>query len=453
MMATLHDASDGTMIFAKGASEVIIDICPYFLNGNMREEFSKELKDEWLRKTEEEASNGLKVIAFAAKENKDRGQEWDLTALTFLGIAGLIDPPRNEVPEAIRNCHEAGINVVMITGDHPSTARNIAHQLAIISHSSDTVIQGSSMPPLNALTETQKSEWRSARVFARVSPAQKLDLINLLQDGDNIVAMTGDGINDAPALKKADIGIAMGLRGTDVAKEVADMVLKDDSLLSIVEAIKEGRIIFENIRKFLMYLLSSNLSEIFVIAVLIITNLAIMLTPLQILFINLLSDVFPALALGLSSGSHAIMNRPPRHPKKPLLSNSQWMSVIVYAIILAFCSLMAALLAFSGNQNEHNMHQASTALFYTLIVAQLLHVFSVAEHRQALFKTDIFRNLYVWGGVLISLVLAAGVYFIPITKQVLQIADLDLRGLLLIASCGFASFAIIQGLKRMHLIH
>ena len=341
----------------------------------------------------------------------------------------------------------------MITGDHPSTARNIARRIGIISERNENVIQGSGMFPVDDLSKEQRLAWKSTSVFARVSPAQKLSIVQVLQDDHSIVAMTGDGVNDAPALKKADIGIAMGLRGTDVAKDVADMVLKDDSFSAIVAAIKEGRIIFENIRKFLMFLLSSNLSEILVIGILFISNSPLGINPLQILFINLLSDVFPALALGFSAGSESIMNHPPRDPKKPILSNRQWLSVIVYAVIIAASTFSTTLFMTSDHTTPDALLNASTILFYTLILAQLLHVFSVADHNRIFFKTDIFRNAYVWAGISISIITAVLAYLIPAVRDVLHLGELDLKSVWIILGCGFQSFVVIQVLKKLDLIH
>lgn len=450
VMATLHSSGHEKILFAKGAAEEIVRSCSYYLDGNTTKDFTPELKDRWLRRAENEASTGQKVLAFAGKWDEQADDSIQLTALTFLGIASLMDPPRTDVTEAITDCQKAGIRVVMITGDHPSTAKNIADQIGITSKINTRVIQGSDMKQYAALTDDAKREWRNTAVFARVSPAQKLDLIQVLQEDHSIVAMTGDGVNDAPALRKADIGIAMGLRGTDVAKEVADMVLKDDSFLSIVAAIREGRIIFENIRKFLMFLLSSNLSEILVIAALFLTNSPITIVPLQILFINLLSDVFPALALGFSKGSDTILQRPPRDPKKPVLNNRQWMSVIVYAVIIAASTYSTSFLILTENEN---IPQAATVLFYTLILSQLLHVFSVGDHREIFYKSDVFRNPYVWAGIGISGLLAVVAYFIGPVKEVLYLAELDLRSIGVILACGSASFLFIQVLKRMNLIH
>jgi Ca2+-transporting ATPase len=245
----------------------------------------------------------------------------------------------------------------------------------------------------------------------------------------------------------------MGVRGTAAAKEVADVVLKDDSFTSIVVAIREGRIIFENIRKFLMFLLSSNLSEILVLAILFVSNSPLAIVPLQILFINLLSDVFPALALGLSSGSERIMEHPPRHPEQPVLSNRQWMSVIIYALVIAVSTFGSAMSIYGGIDDPQSFREASTVLFYTLILSQVIHVFNVSDHNVVFYKSDVFKNKYVWAGAITSLLLAIIVYFLPPVKEVLHISDINGYSLLMIITFSIGSFLMIQFLKKMNLVH
>lgn len=447
IMASLHETGDGAVIFAKGAAEELIARCSRYLYGDEPKEFLSGEKSRWTNRADELASSGLKVIAFAYREAE--GLEKELASdLVFTGLAGLIDPPRKEVPDAIRECRSAGIRVVMVTGDHPSTAKNIALQLGIIGPADADVLHGSEMKNYDDLTREEKERWKNIQVFARVSPRQKLDLISVYQEEGNIIAMTGDGVNDAPALKKADIGIAMGKRGTAVAQEVADMVLKDDSFSSIVVAIKEGRVIFENIRKFLMYLLSSNLSEIIVVATVFVAGFSFQLFPLQILFINLISDVFPALALGAGQGSQDIMKRPPRDPKSPVMSNKQWISVMIYAVIIAGFTLASALLSGAGNDVRH----VNNILFYTLILSQLLHVFNMGDRHVIFYKSEVFKNKFVWAGVTLSLALSVLAYFIRPVRDVLHLQPVAIDSLAVILGFSLASFVIIQTLKRLNLI-
>ena len=317
IMSTLHLNSKERIIYSKGASEELLKRCSHILDSNGIVELNNENRNHWIKKAEELAFSGLRVIAGAFKPNASEAQDLSQN-LVFVGLYGMIDPPRAEVFDAIKECKTAGIKIVMITGDHPATAKNIALKLGIANNEEFKVMIGKEMHDFDLLTNEEKNNWIETSVFARVSPKQKLDLVTVFQERKNIVGMTGDGVNDAPALKKADIGIAMGLRGTQVSQEVADMVLKDDSFSSIVIAIKQGRIIFENIRKFVVFLLSCNLSELLVIATASVLNLHFQLFPLQILFINLITDVLPALALGITEGSDAVMNRPPRNINEPI---------------------------------------------------------------------------------------------------------------------------------------
>jgi len=329
IMATLHQDQNNRTTYAKGASEELLLHCNSILEKDGIKELNSEARIFWIKKAEELANSGLRVIAGAY--NPSASAEGDLSVnLTFVGLFGMIDPPREEVFEAIKECKTAGIKVIMITGDHPATAKNIAVKLGIAEGDKFKAMVGKEMKDYEYLTADEKLNWMSTQVFARVNPKQKLDLVAVLQEGKNIVGMTGDGVNDAPALKKADIGIAMGLRGTQVSQEVADMVLKDDSFSSIVIAIKQGRIIFENIRKFVIFLLSCNLSELLVIAAASVFNLHFQLFALQILFINIITDVLPALALGVTEGSNEIMQRPPRNMNEPIIDKKKWIAIFFY---------------------------------------------------------------------------------------------------------------------------
>lgn len=453
VMVTLHQAGHEVVAFAKGAAEELVASCESYLDVEVVKPFSQEQKSAWLNKAEELASEGLKVLAFAYKDTNDKDPRHNKD-LVFLGLAGLIDPPREEVPGAIRECQHAGIKIIMITGDHPSTAKNIALKLGIINSPESKVMHGSDMKNFDKLSPLEKEEWRNISVFARVSPKQKLDLVSVLQeDSVNIIAMTGDGVNDAPALKKADIGIAMGQRGTQVAQEVADMVLKNDSFASIVIAIKQGRIIFENIRKFLMFLLSSNLSEILVISIVSVADFSFALVPLQILFINLISDIFPALALGVGEGSRTIMNRAPRNPKDPIMSNKQWLSVIIYAVVIACFTLGSVLFSIQLSETKNYFSHPANILFYTLILCQLIHVFNMGEHKVVFYKSDVFRNKFAWYGVALSLALAIVAYFITPVRAALHLEIINRIDLLTISSFSIGSFIVIQILKKLSLVH
>jgi Ca2+-transporting ATPase len=322
---------------------------------------------------------------------------------------GLMDPPREDVVPALGACRQAGIRVVMVTGDQAPTAQNVAAAVGLTAAGSE-VLSGPDLPPLRSLQGAARQRVLDAAIFARATPEQKLDLIALHQQAGEIVAMTGDGVNDAPALRKADIGIAMGLRGTQVAREAAAMVLKDDAFGTIVTAIEQGRVIFANIRKFVLYLLSCNASEILVVGLAALARAPLPILPLQILFLNLVTDVFPALALGVGEGSRRVMERPPRDPREPILTRSHWWAVAGYGMLITAVVLVAlnlALRAF-GLDPQH----AVTISFLTLAFSQLWHVFNMRERGSRLLVNEVTRNPWVWGALALCFgLLLAAVYF------------------------------------------
>jgi Ca2+-transporting ATPase len=364
----------------------------------------------------------------------------------------LIDPPRPEVKNAISECKSAGIKVVMITGDHPSTAHYIGNQLNITTDE-ETPILGKDMKAFEELSEAEKEQWVNTSIFARVNPKHKLDLVKVLQEKKFIVGMTGDGVNDAPALKKSDIGIAMGQRGTQVAQDVADMVLKDDSFTSIIIAIRQGRIIFDNIKKFVTFLLSCNLSELLVIAVAAIMNLHFQLLPLQILFINLITDVFPALALGVTKGSSSIMHRNPRNSSEPIINKSRWKWIFFYSFAIATASIAAVLINhFAYHSNEQwDAAMCNNILFFTLIICQLLHVFNMGNG--PLFNNEVIRNKYVWLSVIASLIILLGILQIPLAREALNIVPMNVNEWMIILVAAFSSIVIIQTARTIILFY
>ncbi|WP_372837320.1 cation-translocating P-type ATPase, partial [Puniceibacterium confluentis] len=376
LMATVHKSDTGIDMWVKGAPEAVLDACTS-LNGS--EGGSNAMTPEsmaiWRTRTNDMAARGMRVLA-VAKRRLASADAAGYSDLTFLGLLGLYDPPRADVPDAIAQCRSAGIRVIMMTGDHAVTARNIATSVGLADHD-PIVIGGRSLRPIDEMSEAETAALRKADVFARVSPAQKLALISVYQNDGHIVAMTGDGVNDAPALKQADIGVAMGLRGTQVAREAAAMVLRDDAFASIVSAIREGRVIFRNIQKFVTYLLSCNLSEILVVGAAILSGLPLPLLPLQILFLNLVTDVFPAFALGASEGSDKILHRPPRDPRKPIVTRQLWIAIVLHSLTISAATLAAFLVA----QTSLGMtpDEAVTVSFLTLALAQLWHVFNMRD--------------------------------------------------------------------------
>jgi Ca2+-transporting ATPase len=450
-MLTVHKKDSGYILYAKGALEEILKLCDR--QHHNRETLSDKSKQNLLGEGEKLAASGYKVIGLAAKENNSETPK-PTSDLTFLGMIGLIDPPRPEVAQAIHECKTAGIKVVMITGDHPQTAREIARQLGILSGDNEDAILGASMKDYAQLTDQDKETWLNSHVFARVTPGHKLDLIQVYQEKEHIVGMTGDGVNDAPALKKADIGIAMGQRGTQVAQDVADMILQDDSFSSIVRAIRQGRIIFDNIRKFVIFLLSCNLSELFTIAVSATLNLNFILLPLQILFINLITDVLPAIALGLTPGNAMIMKHPPRSTREPIIDTPRWKGIIFYSAIISAASISGV---FFGHYNldsgaEWDTQRANNILFFTMIGSQLLHVFNMHAPESNFFRSEIIRNRYVWFALAICIAIVAILHLIEPVKKVLSIFPIGTEDWMVVIGFSFAGMIINQIAKRFNIV-
>ncbi|HEY7535162.1 MAG TPA: cation-translocating P-type ATPase, partial [Thermodesulfobacteriota bacterium] len=345
MMATFHKEDGRCRVAVKGAPEAVLEGSSSVLCTDGEKEMTQTIREMWFEKTKELAGQGFRVIALATKA-VDKVEADPYERLAFLGLVGLLDPPRLDVRQAILQCREAGIRVVMVTGDYPSTGLNVALAVGLIDRDDNNeVIHGKELKNPDQLSEEERLRVLKTPIFVRVSPKQKLDLISIHQKNESIVAMTGDGVNDAPALKKADIGIAMGRRGTQVAREASDMVLKDDAFSTIVHAIEEGRNIFGNIRKFVLYLISCNVSEIMIVSIASLAAIPLPVLPLQILFLNLVTDVFPALALGIGEGDPQTMKRPPRNPKEPILSSQHWLTIGGYGVMITVSVLGALMIA------------------------------------------------------------------------------------------------------------
>ncbi|MDT8385580.1 MAG: HAD-IC family P-type ATPase [Gammaproteobacteria bacterium] len=317
MMATFHEHQGRYRVAVKGAPEAVIDVCTRLLTADGEQPLDEETRQDWHQRSDELASKGLRMLVLAQKY-VDEQQAKPYEHLTLLGLAGLYDPPRAGIKQTIASCQAAGIRIVMGTGDHAATAQAIAEEIGLTDGTTQP-IEATQIKAPDALSDDERHALLGHAVFARINPEQKLNLISLYQQAGWVVGMTGDGVNDAPALKKADIGIAMGKRGTEVAREAADMVLKDDAFATILVAIEHGRTIFQNIRRFIIYLLSGNLGEIMAISAAALVAAPLPMLPLQILYINFVSDVMPALALGLSRSEAGVMQRPPRDASEALL--------------------------------------------------------------------------------------------------------------------------------------
>jgi Ca2+-transporting ATPase len=425
MMATFHEKEGSYRIAVKGAPQPVLTASGRILTRDGEQSLDDRDRNTWLDRNEQMADEGLRVLAVATKVAETKDAE-PYQGLTFLGLAGLLDPPREEVRPALEASQEAGIRVVMVTGDHPVTARRIAQAVGLVRDENATVIHGRDLGHDDDLSEEDRQSVLQAPIFARVSPEQKLDLIAIYQADGHAVAMTGDGVNDAPALKKADIGVAMGQRGTQVAKEAADMVLQDDSFSSIVAAVEQGRVIFDNIRKFVLYLLSCNISEIAVISLASLANAPLPIQPLQILFLNLVTDVFPALALGVGEGEAAIMQRPPRDPKEPILTRRHWIEMGGFSALITVAVLGIFALALVGLGMEQE--RAVTISFLTLAFAQLWHVFNMRDRGSRFLSNEVVRNSWVWGALALCTILLLAAVYVPGLNSLLKVEDPGLLG-------------------------
>jgi P-type Ca2+ transporter type 2C len=421
LMGTLHKSSDGFLVAAKGSVEDLLKKCTKIQIGENIKDLDEEARKNIIESSEKMAAEGLRVLAFSNREGKDLSKDDFLNELVFLGMIGFLDPPRLDIKAAIHSCKDAGIKVVMITGDHPLTALNIAKKVGLVDENEQNFIIGKDLPPMESSMKSLTKDWKnkilSTAIFARTTPQQKLEIADVFQKDGNIVAMTGDGVNDTPALKKADVGIAMGLRGTQVAKETASIVLKDDSFKSIVAAVANGRAIFQNIRKFVVYLVSCNLSEIFIVTLLGFLAPAATLLPLQILFLNMVTDVFPALALGLGKGDKNVMKKPPIDEKKPIVDKKDWIKIGIYALIITFSVASAVIYCKKYITSDDKI--ANNVAFITLAFAQLFHVFNMSAFDSKVFINDITKNKYVWLAVVICTGFMVLVFLVPQMRLVL----------------------------------
>jgi len=448
MMATFNKEDSAYRVAVKGALEAVIEVSSRILTPEGMREMGDEDRENWLEQNDQMAQSGLRVLAFATKtvETADTNPYADLS---FIGLVGMVDPPREEVRPSIEACQNAGVRVVMVTGDQPATAKNVARAVGLIEEDGAEAIHGGDLRNSEEWTEKDRQRMLQAPIFARVTPEQKLDLIALHQDNRSIVAMTGDGVNDAPALKKADIGIAMGERGTQVAREAADMVLKDDAFSTIVTAVEQGRVIFNNIRRFVLYLLSCNVAEILVIGLASLVNAPLPVRPLQILFLNLVTDVFPALALGVGEGDPAIMERPPRDLEEPIMTSRRWLSVAGYGLVITVSVLGSFALAFTWLGLGES--RAVTISFLTLAFAQLWHVFDMRDPGSNFLRNDVTENGYVWGALALCIGLLLSAVYIPGLADVLSVVDPSVKGWGLVIGMSFIPWGTGQVLKQLDL--
>jgi P-type Ca2+ transporter type 2C len=428
----------------KGAPDVLVGKSEtIFWEGRLQYK-SAEIFQKVEEAISEMSSNALRNIAIAYKPLNERSiegiKESDIEeGVTFIGLQGMIDPPRPEVKQAVKECRAAGIKTVMITGDHILTAKAIARQLGILKNK-DRVLDGKALNQMEVHELEEIVE--EVSVFARVSPEHKLKIVKALQNRGHVVAMTGDGVNDAPAIKSSDIGVAMGITGTDVSKESSSLVLLDDNFATIKSAIQEGRNIYENIRKFIRYLLASNVGEILVMLFAMILALPLPLVPIQILWVNLVTDGLPAMALGLDKPEDDVMKRKPRHPKEGVFARGLGWKVVSRGFLIGGVTLLAFMLSYKTHPDH--LAYAQTVAFATLVMAQLIHVFD-CRSEVSVFSRNPFGNMYLVWAVLSSLVLMLLVIYIPSLQPIFHTVPIVLKDWFLIIGLSSVPTFLLAG--------
>ncbi len=416
-MSVICDNNRGeAYVFTKGAPDVIIKKCNRIYSSKGIINMTPTERSRILRLNDKMAGEALRVLGIAYKKLDSRNYRKHEVEkdLVFVGLVGMIDPPRSEAKEAVQKCRLAGIKPVMITGDHKLTAAAIARELGIYTEG-EKILTGSE---LDKMSESELDKIvDDVSVYARVSPKHKLKIVRALKRKKNIVAMTGDGVNDAPAVKEADIGVSMGITGTDVTKEASSMVLLDDNFATIVAAIEEGRIIYNNIRKFIRYLLACNIGEVLTMFLGMLIGFPIPLLPIQVLWVNLVTDGLPAIALGLDPPEKDIMMRPPRRSNDNIFSDGLLELIVIRGVILGFCTLavFGSVLHFT-----ENVTLARTCGFITLVLTQLTHVFECKSERKTIFEIPIFNNRFLVLAVLCSLTMILSVVYIPMLQPVFK---------------------------------
>ncbi|MCM3587128.1 calcium-translocating P-type ATPase, SERCA-type [Mesobacillus maritimus] len=441
MSIIVKDKSGRQFVVTKGAPDVLIGLSQSILWDDKQQHLTKDMTVKVQAAIDGLAEKALRTIAIAYKPLSpstvvlsEKEAERDLT---FIGLQGMIDPPRPEVKTAVKECRDAGIKTVMITGDHLITAKAIASELGILTKGS-RVMDGATLSELSV--EELEDIVEEVSVFARVSPEHKLKIVKALQNKGHIVAMTGDGVNDAPAIKAADIGVAMGITGTDVAKEASSLVLLDDNFATIKAAIKEGRNIYENIRKFIRYLLASNVGEILVMLFAMILALPLPLVPIQILWVNLVTDGLPAMALGLDQPEDDVMKRGPRHPKEGVFARGLGWKVISRGFLIGIATLIAFMTVYYRNPDD--LAYAQTIAFATLVLAQLIHVFDCRSEK-SIFSRNPFENKYLVWAVLSSLLLVLVVIYYPPLQPIFHtVAIVPFDWLLIIGMSALPTFLL-----------
>lgn len=416
-MSVVYEGKQGRKAYIKGAPDMIVRLCRKELTSQGVVDLSPERRQSIMRANDDMARHALRILAVAEKPlaNTDKLDERVEQDLTFVGLLGMIDPPRPSAVRAIKVCRQAGIKPVMITGDHRLTAEAVAHELGILQGKSTGIITGEELERLS--DEDLSRRVMDLSVYARVTPKDKLRIVRALKKRDQVVAMTGDGVNDAPAVKEADIGVAMGLTGTDVTKEASAMVLGDDNFATIVAAVEEGRGIYDNIRKFIRYLLSCNLGEVLTMFLSTLVGLPLPLLPIQILWVNLVTDGLPAMALGVDGSEPGIMSRPPRVPGESIFARGLARKIGIRGTIIGLGTLFVFV---AGLFMGVNMLGARTMAFTTLVFSQLFHVFDCRSEERSIFEVGLLTNPYLVGAVMVSTIMQLSVIYLPPLQSIFK---------------------------------
>lgn len=444
MMSVVYKNKDNNFVsYVKGAPDVILSLCTHIYENGQIVALNEDKKMEIVEQNKAMASRALRVLGFAYKNlgsefQAENGEELAEKDLVFVGLAGMIDPPRPSAIRAIKSCRQAGIKPVIITGDYKLTAEAIAREMGLIT-SSEQTISGEELDCLNDRELQKRVE--DLVVYARVSPKHKMRIVKALKKNGHVVAMTGDGVNDAPAVKEADIGVSMGKTGTDVTKEASAMVLADDNFATIVAAVEEGRAIYDNIRKFIRYLLSCNVGEVLTMFLAALCGLPLPLMPIQILWVNLVTDGLPAMALGVDNADMDIMERPPRSPGESVFSHGLSRKIISRGLQICLQTLFIFIVAMILGDGDLKI--ARTMAFTTLVFSQLFHVFDCKSERFSPFQVGILSNPYLVGAVLCSITMQLSVIYLPFLQPIFKTVPLNMfQWAMIIFAAGWRTFAL-----------
>ncbi len=437
-MTTLNKWGGGYRLITKGAVEFLLPLCSFYIDNGIKKPLTDSGRREIAKRTKSMAHNALRVIGVCYRD--ESGKNLREENMVFAGMAGMYDPPRREARDAVIRCHRAGIDVVMITGDHPETARAVAEELGII-EAGGKVMTGAE---LDRIPEAEFKEGiRGCKVFARVTPEHKTSIVKARKALGDVVAMTGDGVNDAPALKCADIGCSMGITGTDVARSASDMVLTDDNFATIVEAVRQGRGIYDNIRKAVHFLLSSNIGEIMTVFVSLAIGCPAPLLPIQLLWVNLVTDSLPAIALGLDPAAADVMDKKPRPANEGIFSGGLGSAIALEGCMIGLLALIAFLL---GLRIFGSADIGRTMAFGTLSLSQLVHAFNMRSETSVL-KAGIFKNKYLVGAFLLGLILQTAVMSVPVLQAIFKTAALNASQWGIVSLLSFMPILVVEGGK------